>query len=292
MPEAVCHGAVTIVNAMANYLGAALSVDLHATARARAKEGSGMILARVLDDSCRDTSLIEASARVVLERYGLDEKKDLYVGVSSEIPVARGLKSSSAVANAVVAACCSAINRRATAKELLEMGVKASFRAGVTLTGAYDDACASLLGGATITDNKRLLLLRRFASSDRLRVVLLVPHSQSLSGRVSIEKVRPLSDVLSLAHSLAMRRRLWLAMTVNGLACSDIFGHGGEAALAALRAGALGAGLSGKGPSVAAIVKERGVGQVLEALGAFKGRLMVVKVNNERARVGAKARRD
>jgi len=174
----------------------------------------------------------------------------------------------------------------------LEMGVKASFRAGVTLTGAFDDACASLLGGATITDNKRLLLLRRFAPNPRLRVVILVPHSQSLSGRVSAERVRPLSDVLSLAHSLAMRRRLWLAMTVNGLACSDIFGHGGEAALAALRAGALGAGLSGKGPSVAAIVRERGVGQVLEALGAFKGRLMVVKVNNERARVGAKTRRD
>jgi len=292
MSEAVCHGAVTIVNAMANYLGAALSIDLHATARARAKDGSGMILARVLDDSCRDTSLIEASAKVVLERYGLDERKDLSIGVSSEIPVARGLKSSSAVANAVVLACCSALKRRASAEELLEMGVKASFRAGVTITGAYDDACASLLGGATVTDNKRLLLLKRFASSDRLRAVLLVPHSQSLSGKVSVDKVRPLSEVLSLAHSLAIRRKLWLAMTVNGLACSDIFGDGGEAALAALRAGALGAGLSGKGPSVAAIVREEGVGRVLEALGAFKGKLMVVRVNNERARVGTKAHRD
>lgn len=277
---------------MANYLGAALSIDLHATARARAKDGSGIILARVLDDSCRDTSLIEASARVVLESYGLDERKDLYVGVSSEIPVARGLKSSSAVANAVVLACCSALGRRASAEELLKMGVKACFRAGVTLTGAFDDACASLLGGATITDNKRLLLLKRFVPSDRLRAVVLVPHPQSLSGRVSAEKVRPMSDVLSLAHSLAISRKLWLAMTVNGLACSDIFGHGGEAALAAMRAGALGAGLSGKGPSVAAIVREEEVGKVLEALGAFKGRLMVVRVNNERARVRTKASRD
>jgi len=277
---------------MANYMGAALSIDLHATAHARAKEGSGMILARVLDDSCRDTSLIEASARVVLEKFGLSGRKDLYVGVSSEIPVARGLKSSSAVANAVVLACCSALNRRPSDKELLEMGVQASFRAGVTLTGAFDDACASLLGGATITDNKRLLLMKRFVPSKRLRAVLLVPHSQSLSGRVSIEKVRPLSGVLSLAHSLAIERKLWLAMTVNGLACSDIFGHGGEAALAALRAGALGAGLSGKGPSVAAIAYEKEVPQVLDALGGFKGRLMVVKVNNERARVGTRARRD
>ena len=51
-----------------------------------------------------------------------------------------------------------------------------------------------------------------------------------------------------------------------------------------------GATLSGKGPSVAAIVQEKGVGPVLEALCSFRGKLMVVKVNNERART--KAHRD
>jgi shikimate kinase len=274
---------------MANYLGAALSIELHAKAHAKAIDGSGIIIAKVPDHSCEDTSLIEASARTVLERYGLSEKRDLYVEVRSEIPVARGLKSSSAIANAVVLACCYALNRRASARECLKMGVRASFRAGVTLTGAFDDACASMLGGGVVTDNKRLLLLKRFRANARLRAVLLVPPVPSFSGSVDVKRVKPMGEVLALAHSLALNGRPWLAMTVNGLACSDIFGNGGEAALAALRAGSLGAGLSGKGPAVAAIALEDEVPPVREALGAFEGEVMTVRVNNERAKVGRTA---
>jgi shikimate kinase len=270
---------------MANYLGAALGLDLHVTASARAEEGSGRIFARIPDGSCSDTSLIKAAASTVLERLGPNDRKDIEVEVRSEIPVARGLKSSSAVSNAVVLACCSALKIRLTLLELIKVGVEAAFRAKVTVTGAFDDATASMLGGATVTDNKKLKLLRRFKADGRLRVVLLVPSSKSFSGKVNVERVKPVSEVLALAHSLAMRRKLWLAMTLNGLACSSVFGCGGEAALAALGAGALGAGLSGKGPSVAAVVEEDRVDRVKEALEAFEGELMVRRVNNERAKV-------
>ncbi|MBO3802783.1 MAG: shikimate kinase [Candidatus Brockarchaeota archaeon] len=274
---------MTIVNAMANYLGAALGIDIHVKARARAEDGSGKIRAAIPDGSCGDTSLVNAAARVVLERFG--PGKDLSVEVRSEIPVARGLKSSSAVSNAVVLACSSALGLKLPLVELVKMGVEAAFRAKVTVTGAFDDASASMLGGATVTDNKSLKLLRRFRVDGRLRVVLLVPPSQSFSGKVDVGKVKPLSEVLALAHSLALRKKLWIAMTLNGLACSDVFGCGGEAALAALGAGALGAGLSGKGPSVAAVVEEGGADRVREALEAFEGDLMVRGINNERAKV-------
>ncbi|MGQ9514362.1 MAG: shikimate kinase [Thermoproteota archaeon] len=284
LSEATCHGAVTIVNAMSNYLGAALGLDLHVMARARVEEGSGKVYARIPDGSCNETSLIEASAEVVMEKLS-EKKKNLYVEVRSEIPVARGLKSSSAVSNAVVLACCSAMKRKLPLLELIKMGVEASFRAKVTVTGAFDDASASMLGGATITDNKRLRLLKRFRVDERLMVVLLVPPSKSFSGKVDVDRVRPLSEVLGLAHSLALKKKLWLAMTLNGLACSDVFGYGGEAALSALKAGALGASLSGKGPAIAAVVHEEGVDRVKEALETFEGALIVRRVNNERARV-------
>ena len=37
--------------------------------------------------------------------------------------------------------------------ELVKLGVDAAFDAKVTVTGAFDDACASYFGGAVITDN-------------------------------------------------------------------------------------------------------------------------------------------
>src|SRR2546430_4173592 len=48
--------------------------------------------------------------------------------------------------------------------DFAKMSVDAAFDAGVTITGAFDDACASLLGGICVTDNRdrRLLALDRF----------------------------------------------------------------------------------------------------------------------------------
>ncbi len=37
--------------------------------------------------------------------------------------------------------------------EIVNLGVDAAFDAKVTVTGAFDDACASYFGGVVVTDN-------------------------------------------------------------------------------------------------------------------------------------------
>src|SRR3989442_1817827 len=80
-------------------------------------------------------------------------------------------------------------------------------------------------------------------------------------------------------------------MRVNWLLCSPIRGYAPGPAMGALRAGALGAGLSGRGPAVAAVFdrRSRGVAKLLDSWRADGGRVIVTETNNrrgERSRIG------
>ena len=76
---------------------------------------------------------------------------------------------------------------------------------------------------------------------------------------------------------------VWDALTLNGLAISSILGEDPRPALSAIEAGALGAGLSGKGPSIAAIVEEDSLERVRQTLEKFPGRIIEAKPNFSKA---------
>lgn len=74
------------------------------------------------------------------------------VKTASTLPVASGLSSSSATSNAVIMATHEALKTKyldgpaedyLNSYDLINMGVDASLEAGVTITGAFDDASAS-----------------------------------------------------------------------------------------------------------------------------------------------------
>jgi len=58
-----------------------------------------------------------------------------------------------------------------------------------------------------------------------------------------------------------------------------------EPTIAALERGALAAGVSGNGPSVAAVAYEDEIDDIKLALSKFEGRLIISKVNNQKANV-------
>jgi shikimate kinase len=153
--EATTHGAVTIVNAMATGKGAALGVRLWTKAKVTLTDQGGSFVGHNSTYPEEDTFLIEETARHVFRKFKVDKEFGAIVETRSNIPVAVGLKSSSAVSNAVALACVRALGSQATDIQIVSLGVDASFRADVTLTGAYDDACASYFGGLVATDNKR-----------------------------------------------------------------------------------------------------------------------------------------
>lgn len=283
--RAVAYGAVTIINAISCGLGAALGVGLRTEARVKLTNEPGRIEGRILSDPSESTVLIEKVVGRVLKHFGLDSQYGAYVETTSNIPIARGLKSSSVAANAITLATASAIGVEIDDMTAINMGVDASIEAGVTVTGAFDDACASYLGNIVVTDNFERRILRVFEPEEDYVILIHVPPRKVYTAKSDVRRMRIIADEIKALHRLALSGDYWLAMTLNGLAYSAVLGYDASIAVDALAAGAVAAGLSGKGPAVAAVVPRDHVGSVRSAWERYEGEVIETAINREKAHV-------
>jgi shikimate kinase len=281
--QAVAHGAASILNAFATGKGAAMGVGLWTRARVTLHDGAGETSGFVASDQHGSIQLVTKVVDKVLEHYGYGRKLHGEVATSSNIPTAVGLKSSSAAANAVALATASALDREPDDDVLLEIGVEASLECGVSLTGAYDDSFASWHGGAVLTDNDRRKVEKVLNIPENIRIIILVPPRKTLTGSLDRRRFAPIKRISELAYGEAINGHVWDAMTLNGLAFSAVLGEDPRPALSALEAGALGAGLSGKGPAVVAAVEENDLNKVRQAFERFDGRIIETEPNYSRA---------
>ena len=268
-------GAASILNAVATWKGSAFGIDLKTQAEVEL-DNSGCIKGQVPGV---DTRLIEHCVELVLERLGY-----VYGGVVrtySEIPVASGLKSSSTAANAVVLATLDALDEEMDHISAARIGVDAARDVGVTITGALDDALASMLGGIVVTDNREMLLLRHeeFHSS----VMLLIPEQKLFSKDTNVKDCEVIAPLADIAFELAMRGDYGRAMTLNGFAYCAALGLPTRPLVQALQAGAEGVSLSGTGPAYAAIIDEDKMDELEAAWGVLGGRVIRTKANNRSA---------
>ena len=95
----------TILNALANERGAAFAIDLETTATV-SLDDSRTIDGEIDGAPEADTALIERCVELAIEQYGEKDERatGARVRTESEVPLAAGLKSSSAAANATVLA--------------------------------------------------------------------------------------------------------------------------------------------------------------------------------------------
>jgi shikimate kinase len=282
--EAVSYGAVTIVNAMATGKGAALGIKLWTRAKVTLTSHRGLILGRNLSDPNEKGGLAEATAKRVFHRFGYNKRLGAIVETESNIPIAVGLKSSSAASNAVALACVKALGRKTSDIEIVKLGVEASLRAGVTLTGAFDDACACYLGGVVITDNLKRRILKRFKPGRRFRVLVHVPKQKKYTHDVDPAPLKEIRPVIRVAYREALRGNYWNSLTLNGLAYSNAFGYDTVSTTAALNAGAVAAGLTGKGPAVVAVVRESDRDNVRAVWRRLGGLIIETTINFQKAK--------
>ncbi|MFB0544729.1 MAG: shikimate kinase [Asgard group archaeon] len=277
------HSAVSVVNAIATWKGSALGVDLWAEAEA-AVLSEPKVKGEVFGDLSVDTVLIEKAALRVLKRFNLVEEMGVRVVTRSNIPVARGLKSSSAVANVVVLAVTGALGKELDDLEAVNLGVDACVDAGVTITGAFDDACASFFGGLVVTDNREREILLRESFSEDFEVLLKIPSKKVKTVDTKEKPLWVFSDLFLQAHGLALKGRVWEAITLNGLLCAAVYGLDTRFIVDALAAGALAAGVSGTGPTMFAVTPLGEGDAVIDVLEGFSGETLRVKINNVKAR--------
>jgi len=276
--RAIVHGAVSIVNAIAAGKGSALGISLKVTAEVELRKGHGLRFTAGRDANTLLKNIIQ---RTIAKQT--IQSNMISVRVDSEIPVGYGLKSSSAVSNAVALAC-SEIEREDDLNDyaILEVAALSSLRAKVSLTGAYDDATACYFGGFTVTDNYARRLIRRERAPEDLYAIIILPSNTS---RGDVTKLRNLSDLFIDAFRFAQSGQYWKAMKLNGVLTSAAFSTSYKPVMTALENGALSASLSGNGPSIAAIAYKDAVEPIVTSFSKSDGKIIVSKVNNDKAEV-------
>ncbi len=283
--EAVCHGAATIVNAIATGKGAAFGVDLWTKARVQITDKPGRIEGIITSDPAEDPVLIEKTVGKVLEYFNLKGELGAKVETWSNIPIARGLKSSSVAANAVALATVAALDKSLDDLTILNLGVDAAVEAKVTITGAFDDACASYFGGAVVTDNLKRRIVKRSEIVEGLTILFYVPAKKVYTSGSNVQRMRRVASLVKIAYKEAVKGNYWSALTLNGLIYSSALGYNPSIAVDALMAGALAAGLSGTGPAVTAIVPEEKIDSVKDVWQAYEGDILQAHLNHEKAKV-------
>jgi len=276
--EASAPGAATVVNAIATYNGCAFAVGLRTGATVELERGESGTEGETDVDA--DTALIEQCVESTLERF--DVSAGGTVRTETELPPKSGLKSSSAAANATVLATLDAIGET-EAVEPLEaalVGVEAARDVGVTVTGALDDAAASMLGGVVLTDNSRDELLHR-EEFDK-DTVLYLPDERAASAETDVERSRLIAPVIKRAFAMARDGDYADAMTTNGLGYCAALGRDPSPAVDAL-AHAEGAGLSGTGPSYVAIGTQ--LSEVIKDWEQLEGKTLTPETDNTGASV-------
>ncbi len=251
----------SVLNAIPTWVGAAFAVDLKV-------EGS--------IKKCEKLGIEKHVIEVLKEKYGVE--KEACVELKSPVEGGSGLKTSSAVMNVITILLSEYNGLRLSPLEVLRVSVESAKRAGITVTGAFDDASASLLGGLVMTDNKRMGIIRREKIE---KWAIILPKKRNLSLREVKERLLLFKDVFEVAKEEALKGNFEKAMLINGLAVANALGYSVEPIKDALKVGAI-AAISGNGPSYIALTEEPD--KLLKAWERY-GDPVVVRTVNEPAYV-------
>jgi len=258
--RATAPAAGTVLNALATGVGSAFAIDADTTSTVELDQGGDGIAGSVAGAPDADTALVERCVERAVETWGEDAGLDPdaiggTVRTESDVPMAAGLKSSSAAANATVLATASALDVDPDPIDACRLGVDAARDAGVTVTGAFDDASASMVGGLTVTDNTADdLLVHETVDWD---VLVWTPPERAYSADADVERCQQIAPIADLVADLARDGDYGRAMTVNGLAYCAALAFPTDPIVDALP-DATGASLSGTGPSYVAVFETDG----------------------------------
>ena len=277
--KATVHGAISLVNAIANQKGATLGIELKVEATVEASSGKGIIIES--DNKGLSSRLINKTIEKIISKKDLEHNK-ISIRLDSEIPTGYGLKSSSAISSAVALACAKIFKPKFTDQQILLAGVDASIESKVSITGAYDDACSCYYGGFNVTDNAKKKRIHFEKGPSNLMAVIFIPKNRK---RGNLKKLKVLSTVFENAWELARKANYWEAMIINGLATASILNSDPKIITSLIEKGAFAASISGNGPAIAAVVKKENESNIKKIFATLEGSVIVSKINNKKAEV-------
>lgn len=275
----VSGGALTVVNAIAAGFGAAFGIGLSTRAEYSCQDEGDVSL--TINGVTTDTTFVSALLDTLRAARPNADIAGAAIATVSDIPQSMGLKSSSAAANAILLAADDALHLGLSETEILTFGARASIAAHVSVTGAFDDASACLLGGLVFTNNTKMEILKRVPMPDEYAVVIRRGTFAVPTGTFPRDRFVQRKEQVQAAFAEALDGRVFDAMYANGRLAGEALGVGTETADRALACGAAAAGLSGTGPAVGILVQKDGLDAFLERFGAEN--CIITTVRNGRA---------
>lgn len=247
-------GGVSIVNAIPAWYGSSMAINLKVNVDI--EEGH----------STFQSSLVRTILDYFKAMYHIPELK---ISIWSEIPQTSGLKSSSAVSTALIAAISEKFGIEVDVPKLSAI---LSIKSGVSITGAYDDATAAYYGGVSFTYNKEFKLLKMENFPKDISILIL-----AIGNRPSIDlKILKKYNLLFEEIFRIALTDIITAMKLNGLAIAEILGYDKRPIISALKSGAIASGISGNGPSIFALCKEGDEGPIYENLSKY-GKVIITR---------------
>tara|TARA_Y100000996_G_scaffold349184_1_gene287896 strand:- start:2077 stop:2931 length:855 start_codon:yes stop_codon:yes gene_type:complete len=270
-------GAVSIVNAIAIGKGATLGIDTFVETKLVKKEGTGIQITS--ENKTISSRLINQIIRNMIPAKIL-EKNRLELDFRSNIPTGYGLKSSSAISSAVALSCAKAFGKKISDEGILQLGAKTSIETKVSITGAYDDACACHFGGFNVTDNLKMQLIHRELAPKDLQAIIFLPKSRK---RGNLKRLKEFTSAFEKSWELAERSDYWNAAILNGIATTSILNSEPELIMRLINKDAYCATISGNGPSIIAITDKKHKTKIMKEFSGLDGRIMIANINNKKA---------
>ncbi len=249
--KAQAYSAGTIINALATGYGCAFGLDLRMRVRVDFEVDDNVII----EDGIERKSVV---LDTVLNYFGLNA----VVEVRSEIPKGSGLGSSSAFLNALLLAIYKHLSKPLNAEDILRLNAKLSLKCGISYTGAFDDASASLLGGIVLTNNVNMQILRW--EFKKAKAVVLIPNFER--GEIDLGKIRGDTSLVKKAVEFARKGDYKNAMYYNTLHYCRAIGYPLEIVEVVKDLDCC-CGLSGNGPCFVAFGDVKEVREVWKAYG-------------------------
>jgi shikimate kinase len=273
------RGAIGLVNALTTGVGAAMGVALPVMATVELQEiVSDRPPELYIAPDC-DTTLVRQSLTAGLREFGVGRSLDARVSVRSDVPRARGLKSSSAVSSAVLLAVADSLGERIPAERIGQLSADVSQIAGVSATGAFDDAMAAITGDVVVTDNPTRSILRREPVDPRWRAVVWIRPLDHPPAPAFVESFARYSTEGREAVAHALAGDYMAAMSCNTVIVERVLGRSHRSLHEALLAhGALASGVSGLGPTIAALVPAHAAAAVSSVFPSIEGEVRIVAV--------------
>lgn len=236
--EGICsvgHGGISILNGIPTGYGATVAVDLQAESC-------------IAEDSAGNTQ--SELVKAVLDYFHRSTGKKYAAQISSGVPAGMGLKSSSAVSVALIESLQKVTGLSGYPPRLSAL---ISMEAGISVTGAFDDAVAAYHGGSFLTDNTAMIIEQWIDFDPESVFVLLLNGERST---VDPRTLRNNSSQFMEAVRLARTGDIAGAMNLNGRLVAEHLGYSMDPVRTADRYGAIAAGITGNGPAVFALFRE------------------------------------